>query len=187
MSASDSFFGNNFFENSAFDNFSFDPSLSGNPFTDPSFQALLDDLKESDPQVRQQATESLWHRWFCQKGAMGLEQISQSQQQMEQEDWEGAEKTLTQLIDALPDFAEAWNRRAVLYYSQERYPEAIADCESVVRLVPAHFGAWHGMGLCQMALGDYRQAMKAFDRALTIQPYGILNRKLSLECHLLLS
>ncbi len=156
-------------------------------FPDPSFFALLDDLKHPDPFTRNQATEALWQCWFTQKGATGLEQINHSQFLLERGDLAGAERILTELLNDLPDFAEAWNRRAVLYYTQERYEDAIADCQAVVRLVPAHFGAWHGMGLSQMALGQYRQAMQSFDRALDIQPYGLVNRKLSLECHLLLS
>ena len=34
-----------------------------------------------------------------------------------------------------------------------------------------HFGALHGLGLCHAALGEDRQAIGAFRRALEIQPY----------------
>ncbi len=93
-----------------------------------------------------------------------------------------AEETLTALIDSQPDFAEAWNRRAVLYYTQGRYRKAISDCEMAVRLNPVHFGALHGLGLCHAALGNFRDAIHAFHKALEIQPYSTANQRLILEC-----
>ncbi|MBC6421507.1 MAG: tetratricopeptide repeat protein [Hormoscilla sp. SP5CHS1] len=40
-----------------------------------------------------------------------------------------------------------------------------------IALNPVHFGALHGLGLCHAALGEDRQAIGAFRRALEIQPY----------------
>ena len=93
-----------------------------------------------------------------------------------------AEALLSQVIADLPDFAEAWNRRAVLYYMQDRYLEAMADCQRVIELVPYHFGALHGLGLCHAALGQYSQAIQSFRQALVVQPYAITNQRLLLEC-----
>ena len=93
-----------------------------------------------------------------------------------------AEVLLTQLIEDLPDFAEAWNRRAVLYYITQEYDKALADCKQVIELNPVHFGALHGMGLCYAALGDFSSAIRAFRQALEIQPYSVENQRLILEC-----
>ena len=89
---------------------------------------------------------------------------------------------LTKLISQEPDFAEAWNRRAVLHYTQGNYKKSIQDCETVLKLNPIHFGALHGMGLCYAALGEYINAIQAFRRALEIQPFALVNQKLILEC-----
>jgi tetratricopeptide (TPR) repeat protein len=94
----------------------------------------------------------------------------------------GAEKILSELITELPDFAEAWNRRAVLYYLKKDYVSAIEDCQQVIEIVPWHFGAWHGVGLCWAALGNYSAAIAALRQALEIQPYSIENQRLLLEC-----
>jgi len=143
---------------------------------------LLDDLKSTNEIVRQQATKELWRLWFYQKGAYGLELIQRSQLLLDVGDVAEAEVLLTELIGDQPDFAEAWNRRAVLYYITGRYHQAIQDCEKVIELNSVHFGALHGLGLCHAALGEYSKAIQAFQQALELQPYAIENQRLILEC-----
>lgn len=144
--------------------------------------ALLQDLKHSEEVVRQRATQELWRVWFEQKGVLGLEMIRRAQVELEERNFDAAEAILSQLIQNQPDFAEAWNRRAVLYYLQGEYQKAIADCTRAVQLNPHHFGALHGLGLCQAAIGEYGAAVKAFRQALAIQPYSVENQRWILEC-----
>lgn len=149
---------------------------------DPNTKLLLEDLKQSDAATRDMATQTLWQNWFCQKGEWGLTLLKQSQLAIDAGDLERAEVILNDVIRSQPDFAEAWNRRAVLYYLQGRYTAAIADCQHVLNIFSFHFGALHGLGLCYAALKDYRAAIYAFRRALEIQPYAMANKKLLLEC-----
>ncbi|HEY9803163.1 MAG TPA: tetratricopeptide repeat protein [Leptolyngbyaceae cyanobacterium] len=152
-----------------------------------SITSLLEDLKNPDALVREQATKKLWRIWFQQKGVYGLEKIDQSQKLLDAGEITEAEAMLTQLIHEQPDFAEAWNRRAFLYYSMGEYQKSLADCQMVIQINPVHFGALHGIGLCYAALGKYTKAIKAFKRALEIQPYSLVNQKLILECTFRLS
>jgi tetratricopeptide (TPR) repeat protein len=149
---------------------------------DPLIQSLLGDLKSDSEDARNRATQDLWRIWFQQKGAYGLELLGRSQAFMDAGLYDAAEDLLTEIVRDQPDFAEAWNRRAVLYYLKGDYSKAIADCQNVIALNPIHFGALHGLGLCYVALGDYRDAIYAFQRALEIQPYALTNQKLILEC-----
>lgn len=143
---------------------------------------LLQDLKNPDEGVRERATVKLWQLWFNQKGEYGLEILGQSQALLEMKQYDDAEDLLTSLIGDQPDFAEAWNRRAVLQYLQGDYEKSLSDCQQVIQLNPVHFGALHGMGLCYAALGDYLAAIQAFRQALEIQPYALINQRLILEC-----
>ncbi|XGW00649.1 MAG: tetratricopeptide repeat protein [Leptolyngbya sp. BL-A-14] len=154
---------------------------------EPSIAPLLEDLKHPDESVRDCATQALWRIWFEQKGILGLEMIRRAQSLLEAGNPSEAEATLTALVQGQPDFAEAWNRRAVLYYTQGHYQKAIADCERVISLNPVHFGALHGLGLCHAALGNYPAAIAAFRQAIAIQPYGLANQRLLLECTMRLS
>lgn len=149
--------------------------------------ALLEDLKNADASIRDRATQALWRLWFEQKGTLSLERLRHAQTLLEAGDVSQAEGILTALIQSQPDFAEAWNRRAVLYYMQGQYQDAIADCEMVLHLNPIHFGALHGLGLCHAALNNYPAAIQAFRQAVKIQPYAMANQRLLLECTMRLS
>jgi tetratricopeptide (TPR) repeat protein len=143
---------------------------------------LLLDLKSSDENIRERATSQLWRIWFWEKGKLPLEQIEESERLIAEGDVLAATLILDDLVDALPDFAEAWNRRAVLRFLTQNYDSAIDDCEMVIKLNPVHFGALHGLGLCHAALGNYSAAIRAFRSALDIQPHAIENQRLILEC-----
>jgi tetratricopeptide (TPR) repeat protein len=153
----------------------------------PSTDELLAALRDSDEDNRTAATAAFWYIWFNQKGEQGHRLLERCQIFIDQDRFDAAEDLLSQLINHFPDFAEAWNRRAVLYFLQERYGEAISDCRQVLDLVPYHFGALHGLGLCHAALGQYPEAIQAFQRALDIQPYATINQRLMLECMMQLS
>lgn len=148
---------------------------------------LLADLKKPEQATRNHATRQLWRIWFEQKGASGLDQLRHSQVLLEGGEVAQAAAVLTALINAHPDFAEAWNRRAVLYYTQGQYQKSLEDCQVVLQLNPAHFGALHGLGLCHIAQEHYAAAIAAFREALDIQPYALVNQKLILECTAMLS
>jgi tetratricopeptide (TPR) repeat protein len=149
---------------------------------DARIDELLADLKNPDDRIREQATIELWRIWFHQKGTYGMEMLEESQVLLEAGEFLQAEAVLNDLIDDQPDFAEAWNRRAVLYYLTEQYRKSLKDCQQAASLNPVHFGALHGIGLCHAALGEYAEAIYAFRRALEIQPYAVINQRLLLEC-----
>jgi tetratricopeptide (TPR) repeat protein len=152
------------------------------PMDELSVKALLEDLKKPDESVRDRATTELWRTWFNQKGEYGMQILRRSQVSLEAGDVRHALDLLTKLISEAPDFAEAWNRRAVLHYTQGNYKKSLQDCQTVLKLNPVHFGALHGLGLCYAALGEYINAIQAFRRALEIQPFALVNQKLILEC-----
>ena len=143
---------------------------------------LLADLKQPDASTRDRASSALWHLWFHQKGVYGAQQLMQAQALLEKGDKDQAEALLSAIIQAQPDFAEAWNRRAVLHYTQASYWQAIADCQKAIELVPHHFGALHGLGLCHCAQSNYIAAIQAFRQALEVQPYALANQRMILEC-----
>ena len=132
--------------------------------------------------MRDRATATLWQTWFHQKGVYGAQQLMNAQSLLDLGQLDQAEALLTTIVEAQPDFAEAWNRRAVLHFTQSNYWQAIADCQKVVELVPYHFGALHGLGLSHRAVGSYTAAIQAFRQALLVQPYALVNQRLILEC-----
>jgi tetratricopeptide (TPR) repeat protein len=80
-----------------------------------------------------------------------------------------------QLLDAVikirPDYVEAWNRRATLYYLKSDYVRALEDFQQVLLREPRHFGALVGLGTIMRDIGDDKRALDAFRKALAINPY----------------
>src|SRR3569623_3226360 len=84
---------------------------------------------------------------------------------------EVAIKLLDSVIKLRPDYIEAWNRRATLYYMQNDYGRSLADIQQVLVREPRHFGALAGLGVIMQELGDDRRARDAFRKALAINPH----------------
>ncbi|MDJ0703966.1 MAG: tetratricopeptide repeat protein [Leptolyngbyaceae cyanobacterium MO_188.B28] len=147
-----------------------------------SIERLLQSLRSSDETIRDQATEELWRIWFQQKGVYGAQLLMQSQTLLQAGNVQQAEELLTEITQHQPDFTEAWNRRAVLHYTQGNYWQAVSDCQKALDLTPYHFGALHGLGLCHAALGNYTAAIQSFRKSLEIQPHALINQRLILEC-----
>lgn len=80
-------------------------------------------------------------------------------------------KLLDAVIKLRPDYVEAWNRRATLYYLQNDYAHSLQDIEQVLVREPRHFGALAGLGMIMQDLGDDKRALDAFRKALAINPH----------------
>jgi tetratricopeptide (TPR) repeat protein len=80
-------------------------------------------------------------------------------------------KLLDNVIKLRPDYIEAWNRRATLYYLQNDYMRSLADVQQVLIREPRHFGALTGLGFIMQDLGDDKRALDAFRKALAINPH----------------
>jgi tetratricopeptide (TPR) repeat protein len=86
-------------------------------------------------------------------------------------DYDLALKLLDAVIAIKPDFVEAWNRRATIYYLRNDYGHAIADLGEVLAREPRHFGALSGLGMILQEIGDDKDALKAYRDALKIDPH----------------
>jgi tetratricopeptide (TPR) repeat protein len=80
-------------------------------------------------------------------------------------------KLLDAVIKLRPDYIEAWNRRATLYYLKNDYARSIEDIQQVLIREPRHFGALAGLGMILQEAGDNKRALDAFRKALAIDPY----------------
>ena len=85
-------------------------------------------------------------------------------------DLDHARALYDRVIAIQPDYAEAWNRRATVFLTQENYPEALRDVNEALRLEPRHFGAWGGLGAVLERLGSKDEAVAAYEKALEIYP-----------------
>ena len=78
--------------------------------------------------------------------------------------------TFGRIIDLAPGFAEGWNKRATAYYLAGELDASVRDVERTLALEPRHFGALSGLGLINLARGDEREALRAFEATLKVHP-----------------
>jgi tetratricopeptide (TPR) repeat protein len=133
----------------------------------PAVAALL---HADDPELVALAEATLWQVWSRSGDPAADALFATGLRAMEAQDWLGAVTTFGRVVDAVPTFAEGWNKRATARFLATHYATSIADCEEVLRLNPHHFGALSGQGLCHAALGQLREAARCFRRALEVHP-----------------
>ena len=132
-----------------------------------SNEALAERLHDEEPQVRRFAVEALWALWFRGDDAACGEELRRL---VCLTDRAVAMAGLDALIRNAPDFAEAYNQRAILHFRNENYEKSIQDCERALDRNPYHFGALSGMAECYVNLRRPRAALKAYRHAYRINP-----------------
>jgi tetratricopeptide (TPR) repeat protein len=96
--------------------------------------------------------------------------VSWATKSMEDKNYPLALDILDQAIMLKPDFAEAWNKRATVYYLIDDYSASIADIRQTLALEPRHFGALSGLGMIFQAMDRDEEAVEVFRRVLEINP-----------------
>ena len=129
-------------------------------------EALAQGLKDEDAVVRSLTEGALWGVWFRGGTADQNERLELVREAISEGNLENAQKLATQLIAEAPEYAEAYNQRAIVAYAERRFEESVEDCQRVLELNPYHIGALSGMGQCYMQLGKKFEALAVFRRAL---------------------
>lgn len=128
-------------------------------------------LRDPDPMVNHLAEHALWNIWFRAGTPEANHQIARGAQALGRKDFHHAISHFNRAIQLVPDFAEAYNQRALATHLLEEYEESLKDSKQAVKLMPCHFGAWAGMGHNYAHLGDVRRAIDAYEKALEINPH----------------
>ncbi len=128
-------------------------------------------LLDKDHMVVKMAEHAMWQIWFRGGTAESNCQLARGAEALNRQDIDKALEHLDRALALSPDFAEAYNQRAIAHYLAERYEESIADSRRVVELMPLHFGAWSGLGHAYLAMGKLPEALEAYEQALQINPH----------------
>ena len=113
----------------------------------------------------------IWEIWSRNDSPTAEVLLRQASAAINARDFDPAEKMLSQLLETYPNYAEAWNRRASLYYLMKRYDVAMIDINHALELESRNFGALVGKGMILRATGKGEQAIAAFNEALAINPH----------------
>jgi tetratricopeptide (TPR) repeat protein len=133
---------------------------------DQLFQSLT--LSGCDARALEDEIWTLWMHHPHRRAAQALERTAV---EIADHLYDVAETRLNRLLRSRPDFAEAWNKRATLYYLQERDDECVRDIKRTLELEPRHFGALCGLAEILRGSGEREAARFVFQAALRINPH----------------
>ena len=137
-------------------------------------------LRDSDPVIRNLSHNALWAIWYRADTVENNATLQEVRDLIGRERFREAQDLAAKLIARSPNFAEAYNQRAIALFSQEKFAESAAECVKVLERNPYHVGALAGLGQCYIRLDRRREALATFRRALKVEPYS-LNLKQTVE------
>lgn len=148
------------------------PSLLADQ-TDARLPALFTELRTtSEAEKAKIVVAEIWQIWSEHSDNDRLsERLKIGIAQMEAGRLRQAEQIFTTIIDTDPAFAEAWNKRATVYFLMGAYDRSKRDIAQTILREPRHFGALSGLGLVETHLGNYEAALNAYEQAIALHPY----------------
>jgi tetratricopeptide (TPR) repeat protein len=114
--------------------------------------------------------ERIWSVWTASRSDTANLVMTRVKTAIEAKDLDLAVTLLDGIVKIRPDYIEGWNRRATIFYMKKDYGRAIADIRQVLKREPRHFGALAGLGLILQDIGDDKQALTVYRRALEVYP-----------------
>ena len=137
------------------------------PFLDALFQRLA-----ACPGTEAVDTEErIWQVWMDHPNRAAAAMLDAATRDIAARRYDIAETRLTILLRRAPDFAEAWHKRATLYYLLARDDECLADIRRTLELEPRHFAAMLHFAEIRLGDGARSDARYAFAAALTLHPH----------------
>ncbi len=132
---------------------------------------LMRRLREPDLPNWKQVVEEIQAIW-SKSGSDTLDLLlERGRAAIERQDYRAAIEHLTALIDHAPEFAEAWNSRAIAWFHLGKYGIAFSDISHALKLNPEHFGALSGLGLIYEETGHPEAARQVLEEARRLNPH----------------
>jgi tetratricopeptide (TPR) repeat protein len=137
-----------------------------------SLDTLFDALKIApDAESAKAIEDRIWAVWIVSGSDTCNLLMGRVKAAADDKDYDLAIELLNAVIALKPDYMEAWNRRATIYYLMKDYGHSLSDIREVLSREPRHFGALSGLGLILQEIGDDKHALEAYRKALAIDPH----------------
>lgn len=141
----------------------------------PPRAASLGDLYErlartTDESEAKGIVASIQRRWM-RSGSDTADLLLSRAMEAAQDDQPLAIELLDRAIALQPNWAEAWNKRATVFFMMGDMTRSMADLRETLSREPRHFGALSGLGIILQSNGDRKQAYEVFRKALAVNPF----------------
>ncbi|MDC6469676.1 tetratricopeptide repeat protein [Candidatus Pelagibacter sp. Uisw_099_02] len=133
---------------------------------------LFDQLIEvNDSNNAEQLEKKIWSVWNEHPNNDKLtDKLEFGTELMQYGDYNFALRVFDNIIVTDPQWPEAWNKRATLYFLMNDFTNSLNDIEKVLSIEPRHFGALSGQARIFIKLQKYEKAIKSIERALKFYP-----------------
>ena len=138
---------------------------------DVELDNLFLELKKNNPAVSKNIEQKIWTLWSTHPSDDKLTSIlNEGSRLMQDKDLFRAILVFTEVIEMDPTWAEAWNKRATVYYMIGEFEKSQSDINKVLNLEERHFGALAGQGLVNIQLKNYEKAILSYQMVEKIYP-----------------
>ena len=145
-------------------------TLSAND-RDVELDKLFLELKKNIPSLSSRIAQQIWTLLSTHPSDQKLTSILDEGSRLVQDrQLNRAIDVFTEAIELDPTWAEAWNKRATVFYMVGEFQKSQDDIDKVLELEERHFGALAGQGMVNIKLKNYDKAKKSYQKAQEIYP-----------------
>ena len=150
--------------------FLFTSSVSAND-RDIELDKLFLELKKNIPSLSSRIAQQIWTLWSTHPSDQKLTSLLDEGSRLVQDrQLKRAINVFSEAIELDPSWAEAWNKRATVFYMIGEFQKSQDDIDKVLELEERHFGALAGQGLVNIQLKNYEKAIRSYEQAQEIYP-----------------
>ena len=132
---------------------------------------LFLELKKNIPSKSLNIEQQIWLLWSTHPSDEKLTSLlDEGSRLVQDQKLYKAISIFTDAIELDPTWAEAWNKRATVFYMVGEFQKSQNDIDKVLVLEQRHFGALAGQGLVNIQLKNYEKAIKSYEKAQEIYP-----------------
>ena len=145
-------------------------TLSAND-RDVELDKLFLELKKDIPSLSSRIAQQIWMLWSTHPTNQKLTSLlDEGSRLIQDQQYNRAIDVFTEAIELDPTWAEAWNKRATVFYMVGEFQKSQEDIDKVLGLEERHFGALAGQGMVNIQLKNYDKAKRSYQKAQEIYP-----------------
>ena len=153
--------------------FAFETAYSNHVFAQSSkLDGLFLELQNEQTKKYKKVEEEIWTEWRKSGSSNANFLLERGMDAMSNGNFIESVQYFTAAIKDAPDFSEAWNMRATVFFLMEKYSSSVADIQQTLRLNPRHFGALGGLGMILERTERPKQALEVYKKLLGVHPHS---------------
>ena len=138
---------------------------------DVELDKLFLELKKNIPSLSSRIAQQIWMLWSTHPTDQKLTSLlDEGSRLVQDQKLNRAIDVFTEAIELDPNWAEAWNKRATVFYMVGEFKKSQNDIDKVLELEERHFGALAGQGMVNIKLKNFDKAKRSYQKVQEIYP-----------------